>query len=444
MVKVSVLTYVKNDAAHIEKCMRSVMQQDMDELEYLVIDGGSTDGTREIIERLSAEDARIWVIDTEPGLGHQFNVGVKAAKGEYIGICESDDYLLPRMYSYQYEIAHKYGVDMLRADAYDFFQVDGQEKKMRFGLPGLAGLKNRLLEGDECKQAFAIGVNRFFSGLYRREFLTENELYMNETPGAAYQDNTFGFLTLINAKKIYISDEPYYCYCLDNPNASVNSPERLNMVDVEYRLLKDRLIERGEWEDNKENYLTWMILNHIWFCDLIVTELRMKAIGIFYDSVHELVSDYEFDNTRLRQQDRDIIEAVSASRDVFIDKVKGICTRIDVAKESISQLDSSKWFVIFGAGNIGRLVLYALKKHGIKPYCMMDNNSSLWDTDFEGIRVYSPNKVKEFPDNTTFIIANVDHNTEIREQLSDYGVDKSRMIVCDNYDYTIRRILMEA
>ena len=94
MIKVSVLTYVKNDAAHIERCMRSVMAQDLPELEYLVVDGGSTDGTREIIDRLAEEDTRIRVIESEPGLGHQFNVGVKEARGEYIGVCESDDYLL--------------------------------------------------------------------------------------------------------------------------------------------------------------------------------------------------------------------------------------------------------------------------------------------------------------------------------------------------------------
>ena len=100
-IKVSVLTYVKNDCTHIEQCMRSVMAQDMQDMEYLVIDGGSTDGTRQIIEKLASEDERIRVINSEPGLGHQFNIGVREATGEYIGVCESDDYILPGMYAYQ-------------------------------------------------------------------------------------------------------------------------------------------------------------------------------------------------------------------------------------------------------------------------------------------------------------------------------------------------------
>ena len=49
-----------------------------------------------------------------------------------------------------------------------------------------------------------------------------------------YVQNLYHFLDSI---AFYISDESFYCYCLDNPNASVNSPERLNMVDVEYNLL---------------------------------------------------------------------------------------------------------------------------------------------------------------------------------------------------------------
>ena len=265
---------------------------------------------------------------------------------------------------------------------------------------------------------------------------------MNETPGAAYQDNTFGFLTLINAKSIYISDEPFYCYCLDNPNASVNSPERLNMVDVEYNLLKDRLVSRGEWNEYKEKYLTWMILNHIWFCDLVSPSLRMKAIDIFYDSLNDLASNNNFKMDKLRKQDIEFIEAVSDSKETFVEKVMSICMRIDRSRDNISQLKPSKSIVIFGAGNIGRLVLYALEKRGIRPYRMIDNNSSLWGMSVEAVLIESPDKVLEYSSDVTYIIANVDHNTEMREQLIKYGVNEDRMIVCDNYDYTVRRILM--
>lgn len=443
MIKVSVLTYVKNDASHIERCMRSVMAQDLPELEYLIIDGGSSDGTREIIGRLAAEDSRIRVIDSEPGLGHQFNVGVKEAQGEYIGVCESDDYLLPGMYSDQYRIAHDNDVDILRADAYDFFTAGGEEKRLVFSLPGVNGLKNRLLSDGEEKQAIRIGVNRFFSGLYRRTFIVDNALYMNETPGAAYQDNSFAFLTLINAQRIYISDHPFYCYKLDNPNASCNSPERLNMVDVEYRMLRDRLKEGGRWEEYKETYVSWLILNHLWFCNLLMDDgLREQEIDIFYKSLKEIIDNEKLSEDKLRQQDVSFIRAIQTSEDDFKRLVLDTYRRIDKARSDISSIKSGERVVVFGAGNIGKVVLYALKRKAADVVCFTDNDQRLWGKEIEGITIRKPAEVFASEKDVRVIVANVEHSMEIQKQLKGYGIRNEQMIICDSYDFTVRKILM--
>ena len=58
-IKVSVIIYVKNTIEYIEKCIRSVMNQTLQEIEILIIDGGSTDGTLDIIEKMKQEDCRI-------------------------------------------------------------------------------------------------------------------------------------------------------------------------------------------------------------------------------------------------------------------------------------------------------------------------------------------------------------------------------------------------
>ena len=127
-IKISAIIYVLNSISYIEKCVRSVMSQTLQEIEILIIDGGSTDGTLEIIEKLSKEDIRIRIIHSASGVGRQFNKGLCEARGEYISICESDDYILPDMYKYQYEIAKKYELDVLRADANHFFEIrDGKE-----------------------------------------------------------------------------------------------------------------------------------------------------------------------------------------------------------------------------------------------------------------------------------------------------------------------------
>ena len=79
-VKVSVLIYVLNDQPHIEKCVRSVMDQSLQEIEIILIDGGSTDRTPEIIEQLRQEDERIKLIQSDSGVGCQFNTGLRLQK----------------------------------------------------------------------------------------------------------------------------------------------------------------------------------------------------------------------------------------------------------------------------------------------------------------------------------------------------------------------------
>ena len=440
--RVSAVTYVKNDVSHIEKCMRSVMAQDMEDMEYIVVDGGSTDGTLDVINRLASEDSRIRIVNTTPGLGHQLNEGIKHAKGEYIGICESDDYLMPGMFSYQYEIAHRYDVDILRADAYDFFTTEDGEYKLPFRLSGVADLRGRLLCDGEEKEAIRMGVNRFFSGLYRREFLVDNELYMNETPGAAYQDNTFAFLTLIKAKRIYISDKPFYCYCLDNPNASSNSSEKINLVDNEYRLMAERLKKSGDWDEYKETYFSWLILNHLWFCNLLPHELRDKEINIFYNAVKELTDSETFRQDKLRNQDIEVINAITSSKDAFCDYINRICDRIEDGKDKINALASDNKVIIFGVGNIGRIIFATLKSKGITPIAFADNNKTLWNTSIEGVNVVAPDSIADIGEDTKIVVANVEHNAEIQEQLISYGISRDRLIICDSYDYAARKILM--
>lgn len=84
-LKVSVLIYVLNDQSHIEKSVRSVMVQSLRELEIIVIDGGSTDGTLEIVEQLCQEDERIRLIKSGSGVGRQFNTGLQMARESISG-----------------------------------------------------------------------------------------------------------------------------------------------------------------------------------------------------------------------------------------------------------------------------------------------------------------------------------------------------------------------
>ena len=97
-IKVSVIIYVKNTVNYVEQCITSVRNQTLPEIEILIIDGGSTDGTKEIIEKVKGQDVRIRTFDGPASVGAQFNIGLREARGQYIGICEADDYIPSDMY----------------------------------------------------------------------------------------------------------------------------------------------------------------------------------------------------------------------------------------------------------------------------------------------------------------------------------------------------------
>lgn len=93
---ISVITVVLNGAAYLEQTIRSVLDQDYPNLEYLVIDGGSTDGTLDIIRKYAESgDVHKYVSEPDEGIADAFNKGIALSSGELIGLINADDYCLP-------------------------------------------------------------------------------------------------------------------------------------------------------------------------------------------------------------------------------------------------------------------------------------------------------------------------------------------------------------
>lgn len=89
---VTVITVVRNAEKALEKTISSVLNQTYENIEYIIIDGGSTDGTLDIIRKY---DDRVdyWLSEPDQGISDAFNKGVRASSGEFIGLLNADDWL---------------------------------------------------------------------------------------------------------------------------------------------------------------------------------------------------------------------------------------------------------------------------------------------------------------------------------------------------------------
>lgn len=90
--KISIVTPSFNSAKYIEDCIQSVLNQNYPNFEHIIIDGGSTDGTVEILKKYPHLK---WISEPDEGQSDALNKGFKMASGEIIGWCNSDDVYLP-------------------------------------------------------------------------------------------------------------------------------------------------------------------------------------------------------------------------------------------------------------------------------------------------------------------------------------------------------------
>lgn len=108
---ISVIIPVYNIMEYLPRCVQSVCGQSYLNLEILLVDDGSTDGTGALCDELAQTDSRIRVLHKENGGSSSArNLGLDNARGEYIGFVDSDDYISPQMYERLYEAMEKYKV----------------------------------------------------------------------------------------------------------------------------------------------------------------------------------------------------------------------------------------------------------------------------------------------------------------------------------------------
>ena len=115
----SIIVPIYNVQKYLRQCLDSLVNQTMRDIEFIFIDDGSPDECGRIIDEYAHQDKRIVAIHQKnSGYGRTLNNGIKVAKGEYIGIIESDDWVESDMFEKLYYAATKYDADIARCGFY--------------------------------------------------------------------------------------------------------------------------------------------------------------------------------------------------------------------------------------------------------------------------------------------------------------------------------------
>ncbi len=125
--KVTVLIPVYNRERFVDEAIRSVMEQDFDDFELLLVEGGSTDRTPEVLEMWKKRDRRVVVVTTptREGISAALNLGLAHARGKYVARLDSDDLMMPRRLAEQAAVLDAHSEVVLVSCAYDIVDLAG-------------------------------------------------------------------------------------------------------------------------------------------------------------------------------------------------------------------------------------------------------------------------------------------------------------------------------
>lgn len=436
MNKVSLIMPSLNVAPYIEECIESAINQTLQDIEIICVDAGSDDGTLDIIKKYTFLDRRIkLIISPVKSYGAQVNQGIEISTGEYIGVLETDDYIDKNMLESLYETAKKHNLDYVKADYTRFFTLSNGK---RFYEPikqfyDNNNLYNQVINPSKEDILYKWDAN-FWRGIYKKQFLTDNYIKFNESPGAAYQDIAFKEKILINATHVYYMDKPFYFYRTDRESASTYSINALHNAWLEFFSMEN-IVDCGN-----DIYLRG---HYIYMVIVFVCEYRNTLIRCGYDANKPECSSYFwwFTSRIKKALENEYIAYSDFTKDV-VEELKLLVSDLDkyvelirYKNENISKLAlelnrlSVKKIVVFGAGHWGKEIIKTIERKVLNASIMafVDNSNKLQGKDIAGIPILNLDEsIKLFPD-ISYIVANEKYSDEISEQLLDNGISRDKI-----------------
>ena len=312
--KVSILVPIFNVEKYLRQCLDSVVKQSLKDIEIICINDGSTDSSLQIIEEYAKDDSRVVILNkTNSGYGDSMNKGLEKARGEYIGIVESDDWVDLDMFENLYDIAVTHTVDVVKSNFYFYSGLGNTNKK--FAL---------IHEPDADKVINPIETNSVFfpqaaiwTGLYKKSFLNEHSITFLPSAGASYQDTGFNFKVWASATRAFLTNDAYLHYRIDNDNSSVKSKGKIYEVAGELKDMYRFSKETKHFEQLKPILFQRKYEIYMWNYGRLTSDAAREFIAFVHK---ELVADKQkglYDETLLTRKERTLFNLIATSPALF-------------------------------------------------------------------------------------------------------------------------------
>jgi glycosyltransferase involved in cell wall biosynthesis len=394
--KISILVPIYNVEKYLDDCLTSIVNQTLKNIEIICINDGSIDNSLKIIQKHMIIDSRIKLINKEnSGYGDSMNQGLKVAKGEYIGIIESDDIAKKKMFKTLYNLAKKNNFpDIIKSNYFEYFSTTN-ESRLKKNIS--RELCNKYFKPQKEPKIFKSAPS-IWSAIYKNDFLKKFNINFLSTPGASYQDTSFNFKTLYFASSIYCTSKAFLQYRQDNINSSVNNKEKIFYICDEF----DEIEKTIEKNLKIKPLVLTLKLNSYWWN---YQRLAEKHKDIFLNKFQEeLIKDKLYINKNLFTKKRYILlikllnSIDSFKKELQNRKIKHLNSK---TKKLIFKMNlyENQSFILYGFNDIAKNIV---EKNLFKISLIIDRNSL--EKEFNNISICSINNLNKKYYNSIFVI----------------------------------------
>ncbi|MFL0197879.1 glycosyltransferase [Clostridium sp. WILCCON 0269] len=308
-IKVSIIVPVYNTENYLPRCLESLINQSLEEIEIILINDCSTDHSLAILEKYKENyPSKITIINLKEnkGPGGARNEGIRIAKGEYLGFVDSDDDVSHKMFEELYKIATTENYDMVDCQ----FYYEGFNQNIR------TTSNNALGKLDlEKKRELFIHSGFIWSKIIKRNIIVDNNIRFREK--TAYEDIDFIRVALFYFKKIYATDMVLYNY-RNNANSISGSPSKDIQIYQKIDSMKslcEKFKNLNAYNDYKDEityliYKSYVIMIY-YVVSLKKEEMNPRLFKELRDFFFE-VADCNYQNNKyilqINESDRSLVE----------------------------------------------------------------------------------------------------------------------------------------